>query len=311
MNRRLPPLIAMRVFECVARHLSFTRAADELCVTPAAVSHQIRTLEDWLGISLFKRLNRSIKLTTAGEVYAVQLTRSFDLMTEATNRVVNMSGAKVLKVATLDSFMAVWLLPRLNIFHGLYKDMNVRFQSLRQEVDALSTGDVDLEIRYGKGNWPGLHRKEILCEDVFPVCSPKLLQRNHKLKVLSDLKHFNLLHDVIDLDWKQWLEHFNVEDVDPERGFGFNQSHFVLQACIDGHGVALGREALVAEALASGQLIRPFKESLPSPYSYYIVYREDDTDLSYIKDFASWLIEEARKFMETYEFNHLTKKKAD
>ena len=301
MNRRLPPLVAMRVFECSARYLSFTRAADALGVTPPAVSHQIKALEDWLGTPLFKRLNRSIKLTKAGELYAPLLTNAFDILVEATNKVVNMGGARTLKVAALDSFAAVWLLPRLHRFRERYRDLDVRFTTLGQDADPLSSGSVDLEIRYGHGAWPSLHVEEIMREDIFPVCSPKLLNERHPLKTLNDLKHFDLLHDVATLDWKTFLTRFGVTDVDPERGYGFTQSHFVLQACIDGNGVALGREAIVAEALASGQLIRPFKERVPSEYSYFIVTREEESELPHIKSFAAWLVEETRSFMEEHK----------
>lgn len=304
MNRRLPPLVAMRVFECSARYMSFTRAADALGVTPPAVSHQIKALEDWLGTPLFKRLNRSIKLTKAGELYAPLLTSAFDILVEATNKVVNMGGARILKVAALDSFSAVWLLPRLHHFRERHPDLDVRFTTLGQDSDPLSSGSVDLEIRYGDGSWPSLHVREIMREDIFPVCSPKLLDGRHQLRTLSDLKHFDLLHDVATLDWKRFLTHFGVTDVDPERGYGFTQSHFVLQACIDGNGVALGREAIVAEALAKGQLVRPLKESVPSEYSYYIVTREEESDLPHIKSFAAWLIEETRSFMEEHKIRH-------
>ena len=304
MNRRLPPLVAMRVFECSARYLSFTRAADVLGVTPPAVSHQIKALEDWLGTPLFKRLNRTIKLTKAGELYAPLLTNAFDILVEATNKVVNMGGARILKVAALDSFSAVWLLPRLHRFRERHRDLDVRFTTLGQDADPLSSGSVDLEIRYGNGSWPSLHVREIMREDIFPVCSPKLIDAKHPLKTLNDLKTFDLLHDVAALDWKTFLARFGVTDVDPERGYGFNQSHFVLQACIDGNGVALGREAIVAEALASGQLVRPLKESVPSEYSYYIVSREEEAELPHIKAFAAWLIDETRSFMQEHSIRH-------
>lgn len=304
MNRRLPPLVAMRVFECSARYLSFTRAADVLGVTPPAVSHQIKALEDWLGTPLFKRLNRTIKLTKAGELYAPLLTNAFDILVEATNKVVNLGGARTLKVAALDSFSAVWLLPRLHRFRERHHDLDVRFNSLGQDSDPLASGSVDLEIRYGNGSWPSLHVREIMREDIFPVCSPKLIDAKHPLRTLNDLKTFDLLHDVAALDWKTFLARFGVTDVDPERGYGFNQSHFVLQACIDGNGVALGREAIVAEALASGQLVRPLQESVPSEYSYYIVSREEEAELPHIKAFAAWLIDETRSFMQEHSIRH-------
>lgn len=304
MNRRLPPLVALRVFECAARYLSFTRAADALGVTPPAVSHQIKALEDWLGTPLFKRLNRTIKLTKAGELYAPMLTSAFDILVEATNKVVNMGGARMLRVAALDSFSAVWLLPRLHRFRELHPDLDVRFNSLGQDADPLSSGSVDLEIRYGNGSWPTLHVREIMREDIFPVCSPRLIDAKHPLESLHDLKHFDLLHDVAALDWPTFLARFGVTDIDPDRGYGFTQSHFVLQACIDGNGVALGREAIVAEALARGQLVRPLKESVPSDYSYFIVSREEESDLPHIKAFAKWLIEETRSFMQEHSIRH-------
>ena len=304
MHRRLPPLVALRVFECAARHLSFTRAADVLGVTPPAVSHQIKALEDWLGTPLFKRLNRTIRLTKAGEIYAPMLTSAFNTLAEATNKVINMGGARVLQVGALDSFAAVWLLPRLHRFRERHPALDVRFNTLGQDADPLASGSVDLEIRYGSGAWPSLHVREIMREDIFPVCSPRLLEGKHPLKSLHDLKHFDLLHDVATLDWSTFLAHCGVTDVDPERGYGFTQSHFVLQACIDGNGVALGREAIVAEALARGQLVRPLAESVPSEYSYYIVAREEEADLPHVTAFAEWIIEETRSFMREHSIRH-------
>lgn len=170
-RRRLPPLGSIRVFECAARHLSFTRAADELCVTQAAVSHQIKALEEWLGISLFKRLNRCIKLTEAGARYAGPLTIAFDGMADATNSLLTQREPSTLTVGMLESFASIWVLPRLAAFRKQYPELDVRFITMGPDTNALANGDVDMEIRYGKGDWPGLHVKEILREDIFPVCS--------------------------------------------------------------------------------------------------------------------------------------------
>ena len=189
MNRRLPPLVAMRVFECAARYLSFTRAADVLGVTPPAVSHQIKALEDWLGTPLFKRLNRTIKLTKAGELYAPLLTNAFDILVEATNKVVNMGGARILRVAALDSFSSVWLLPRLHRFRERYRDLDVRFTTLGQDADPLSSGSVDLEIRYGHGSVALTARAKKSCGRTSSRCAARsCIDAKHPLKTLSDLQ---------------------------------------------------------------------------------------------------------------------------
>ena len=259
MSRRLPPLISLRVFECAARHLSFTRAADELCVTQAAVSHQIKALEEWVGTPLFKRLNRTIKLTEAGERMVGPLTQALDLMATATRYVLEGGGAPVINVATFDSFSSLWLLPRLHRFRSRYPNIDMRFFAKRSE-DALTSGDADLEIRYGDGNWNGLSATRLIEEDIFPVCSPRLLESGKPLSVLADLQHHDLLHDVFSIDWRNFLDHFGVPEVDTRRGLGFNHSHLVLQACKAGSGVALGRSALVADDLRQGLLVRPIAE---------------------------------------------------
>ena len=178
MARKLPPLLALRVFECASRHLSFTRAADELCVTQAAVSHQIRALEDWFGKPLFLRLNRTLKLTEAGEMLQGPLTAALDMIAEATSQVSNDDGRKTLKVVALDSFVGACIIPVLPNFHQRFPDIDLRFLSKPVEEDALATGDAEIEIRYGNGQWPGMHAFEFLKEDIFPVCSPKLHESN-------------------------------------------------------------------------------------------------------------------------------------
>lgn len=292
MPRKLPPLLALRVFECAARHLSFTRAADELCVTQAAVSHQIRALEEWFGKPLFRRLNRTLRLTEAGERLAGPLTSAFDTMATITSEVAYDDGRQVLNVVVLDSFVSAWILPRLAGFHARFPDIDLRFIAKPVEEDALAAGDADIEIRYGNGQWPGMHVYEFLKEDVFPVCSPALLEGCDPPTDLADLERFELLHDVMSIDWQQFLDNFGVKTVNARRGFGFNHSHLVIQACIAGNGFALGREALVTAALKAGELVRPFKETMPSDQSYYIVCRPENADTVGVKAFAYWLMDE-------------------
>lgn len=292
MSRKLPPLLALRVFECAARHLSFTRAAEELCVTQAAVSHQIRALEEWFGQPLFRRLNRALKLTEAGERLAGPLTGAFDMMADITADVAAGDDRQVLNIAVLDSFASAWILPRLSNFHRRFPDIDLRFVARPMEEDALAAGDADVEIRYGQGHWPGMHVYEFLKEDIFPVCAASLFEDCEAPVDLADLARFDLLHDVMSIDWQQFLAHFGVTSVNVRRGFGFSHSHLVIQACIAGNGVALGREALVAEALARGELVRPFAEAMPSDQSYYIVCRHDDADRAAVKAFSYWLMDE-------------------
>lgn len=294
-SRRLPPLVALRVFECTARHLSFTRAADELCVTQAAVSHQIKALEEWVGTALFRRLNRTIRLTEAGERMAPMLTQALDMMAAATRVVVEGAGAPVLNVATFDSFTSLWLLPRLPTLRALRPDIDIRFFAKHTE-DALTSGDADVEIRYGQGGWAGLNATRFLEEDIFPVCSPEILETGPPLAVLDDLAGHELIHDVLSIDWRSFLDHFGAADVDARRGLGFNHSHLVLQACRAGGGVALGRSVLVAEDLRRGHLVRPLAESVPSDDSYYVVYREEDAQQPALRAFVDWLLEEAHAF---------------
>jgi len=292
VSRKLPPLLALRVFECGARHLSFTRAAEELCVTQAAVSHQIRALEEWFGQPLFRRLNRALKLTEAGERLVGPLTGAFDMIADITADVAAGDDRQVLNVAVLDSFASAWILPRLSNFHHRFPDIDLRFIARPMEQDALAAGDADVEIRYGQGHWPGMHVYEFLKEDIFPVCSPSLLEGCEAPLELADLARFDLLHDVMSIDWQHFLAHFDVTSLNVRRGFGFSHSHLVIQACIAGNGFALGREALVAAPLERGELVRPLTESMPSDQSYYIVCRHEDADTAAVKAFSYWLMDE-------------------
>ena len=301
MSRKLPPLLGLRVFECVARHLSFTRAADELCVTQAAVSHQIKALEDWLGAPLFQRLSRTIKLTELGESLVGPLGRAFDIMAEATSQALDHDQIKPLTVATFDSFASAWIVPRLARFRERFPDIDVRFSAKRQEDDALSSGDADLEIRYGGGNWPNLQVEKLMGETVFPVCAPSLIERYGAPTELAEVAHFPLLHDVFVIDWAEFLNHFGVRGVNVRRGFGFTHSHLVKRACLEGHGMALGRGPLIADEVRSGALVRPFAESIALDDAYYVVCRKSVADQADVKAFAYWLLDEAELFSKAAE----------
>ena len=297
MRRRLPPLNTLRVFESGARRLSFTRAAEELHVTQAAVSHQIKALEDWLGTPLFLRLSRGLKLTAAAERYLRDVTAALDLISTATSQLMRPDDRRILSIACFDSFTSTWLLPRLKDFRHQYPDIDLRVLSVDREVDVFERGDVDLEIRYGDGNWPELSATKLMDEEIFPVCSPALAAGPPGLATAADLKHHTLLHDIMVTDWNAWLDAAGVKDVDGDRGPGFNHSYHVIQAAISGEGVALGRSVLVADALSRGELVRPFPMSIPSTYSYYLVSAEPLSDDPVVAAFRAWITGQAKPAM--------------
>ena len=296
MSRRLPPLNALVVFEAAARHLSFTRAADSLHVTQAAVSHQIKALEEWLGVPLFHRVGRGqgLALTEAGRAYMPRISAALDGIRSATSAVMDARRQRVLNVATLDSFGLLWLLPRLGRFLRLQPGIDVRVLAADLDADALAKGEVNVDIRYGEGDWPGVEVVRFLTETVFPVCSPAILSEERPLRTPADLKHHALLHDVMVMDWGSWLEAAGVSGVDVTRGPGFNHSHLVTAAAINGDGVALGRGALVAEAIDKGLLIKPFELALPCKFAYYVVCSYGSVGDPVVKAFREWLVEEGR-----------------
>jgi len=296
MSRRLPPLNALVVFEAAARHLSFTRAADSLHVTQAAVSHQIKALEEWLGVALFHRIGRGqgLALTESGRDYLPRISGALDTIRSATSSVMDARRQRVLNIATLDSFGLLWLLPRLGRFLKLHPGIDVRVLAADLDADALAKGAVNIDIRYGEGDWPGLDVTRFLSETIFPVCSPGIVTAEKPMRSPADLKYHTLLHDVMVTDWKAWLGMAGVSDIDADRGLGFNHSHLVTAAAINGDGVALGRGALVADAIQKGLLIKPFELALPSKFSYHAVCSHGSISDPVVAAFRDWLVEEGR-----------------
>ncbi|MDP7642463.1 MAG: transcriptional regulator GcvA [Alphaproteobacteria bacterium] len=299
MTRRIPPLNAVRAFEAAARHLSFTHAADELNVTQAAISHQVKSLEQWLGLALFRRLNRAVSLTEEGAQYLPAASQALDGLAGATARLMQSADSRSLTVTTLDSFAAQWLMPRLKHFRALHPEIDVRILASDESVD-FSRHEVDMAIRYGEGSWPGLEVTQLMTEKLFPVCSPALLRGRHPLRRPQDLVHHTLLHDDLSfkngaVDWSVWLRTVGADGVvDAERGPFFGHSNLVVQAAIDAQGVALGRGVLVADALADGRLVRPFEAmGLPLDYAYYIAHPEGAMQRPAVAAFSSWLLDQA------------------
>ncbi len=294
MARRLPPLNALVVFEAAARYLSFTRASEELHVTQAAVSHQIKSIEDHLGVTLFHRLGRGqgLVLTDAGREYLPAIASALEAIRVSTDLVRRVRPVRALRIATFDSLGSRWLLPRLGHFIRENSNADVRISSATLEQDSLLRGEAEIELRYGTGGWSEIDAVRFMTESVFPVCSPALMRGEHPLCEPRNLKHHTLLHDVMPTGWADWLSAAGVTDIDPERGPGFNHSNLVLQAAEMGEGVALGRGALVMDALARGTLVRPFKLALPTPFAYYVATLHRSTADSLVVAFKEWVIQE-------------------
>ena len=294
MKHALPPLNTLRVFEAAARHLSFTRAAEELNVTQAAVSHQIKALEERLGITLFKRMNRALMLTDAGQAYYPAIREAIDAIRQATERLYELESTGTLTVTMLASFAAKWLVPRLGRFRARCPDIDVLLSTSSKLID-FQRDDVDIGIRYGAGEWPNIISEKLFSEDLFPVCSPALLDGAIPLREPADLAHHMLLQDA-GMDWRTWLIAAGIGDIELHFGTSFIDSSLALQAAMAGQGVALGRMALVADDLAAGRLVRPFQISLPSNFAYYIVCSVHTGESPKIKAFSDWLKDEARNY---------------
>jgi LysR family glycine cleavage system transcriptional activator len=296
MADRLPPLNALRSFDVAAKHLSFTKAAAELNVTHSAVSHQIKALEEWLGIALFRRVNRGLVLTEPGQAYLKPVRESFQRLGDATRRLKAKGRSGPLTVSVLPSFAGKWLVPRLRGFRERHPDIDVRISADSHLTD-FDREDVDVVVRYGRGNWANDLRVDLLMrESLFPVCSPKLREGPIPLATPSDLRHHTLLSDFdwrIDF-WQLWLDAAGVDDVVPQHSLSFNYSNLMLQAAIDGLGVGLSQYALAGDDLAAGRLVKPFEISLPTDYAYYVASPALTADRPKIVAFRNWLLDEAR-----------------
>ncbi|MHC3910091.1 transcriptional regulator GcvA [Achromobacter marplatensis] len=271
--------------------MSFTQAAAELCVTQAAISHQVRELERWLGQPMFTRRGHALSLTQKGAAYLAELSQVFDRMAAATERV-RERRERPLRISVLPSFASRWLLARLPTFRARYPEVDLRVTSSLQ----LWSGDdtFDIGIRSGLGRWPGVKADLIAREFLSPVCSPALASGPPVLKRPEDLKQVPLLHDQPRLGWQQWCQHVDVA-LDLSQGVVFNDAALVLQAAVDGQGVALGRLMLAANDLQTGRLVRLFEHALPNDYSYWVVYPRSSAQRPEVAAFRSWLLGEARQ----------------
>lgn len=299
MSARLPPLGALRAFEAAARQMSFVKAAQELHVTPAAISHQVKALEEQLAVELFRRLPRGLVLTDAGRAMLPELAKGLDHFGRAVHGAVAGELAGRLRVTVIPSFAQLWLLPRLGRFLALYPEVEIVLVGNAEVLD-LGRADIDLGIRYGTGRYPGLWTRLLFTEETFPVCAPSLLDGPPPLRRPEDLRQHRLLHDwnltagETWLGWDDWLRQMGLDDVDPANGLKLSESMLLMEAAVRGLGVAIGRTSLSGDHIASGRLVRPFALTRPADFSYWAVCPQGGETRPRLRAFIDWLVEEAR-----------------
>ena len=292
MRPRLPPLNALKAFEAAARHESFTHAAKELCVTQGAVSHQVKALETELALKLFNRERQRLIITEAGRDYLAVVRDAFDRIAIGTERLLQRQNGGVLTVSTSPDFAAKWLVHRLGHFAEAHTGIDLRVSATLHHVD-FAREEVDLAVRHGDGNWPGLDAVRLSPEQLFAVCSPKLLSGKRGLTKPADILKFPLIHMDSRADWKNWFQEAGIDDAAAVHGPVLNRASMVIDAAINGQGIALARTTLAAWDLINGHLVRPFALALPLSKTYWIVCPKAAANLPKIVTFRDWLLAEA------------------
>jgi LysR family glycine cleavage system transcriptional activator len=290
----LPSLNGLRAFEAAARHMSFTRAAAELNVTQTAISHQIRRLEEQLGLNLFIRRNRTLELTREALDYLPSIRSAFADLHRATAKLRRNDHEGRLTVSTTASLATKWLVSRVAGFQDANPGIEVRISTSTHLVD-FQREEVDIAVRYGHGVWPGLRADWLMAEHIFPVCSPDLLNDARPLRTPEDLAQHTLLHTTVSReDWQLWLTAAGLPgSIATRRGMTFDQGFMAIQAAMEGLGVALGRFHLVETDIAAGRLVAPFDTVLPQDAGYYVVAPEATAETAKIARFRDWLIASA------------------
>jgi len=293
MEYQLPPLNALRAFEAAARHLSVKNAADELCVPPGAVSQLIKALELHLGIALFRRVNRGIFLTDAGQAYLPPVRSAFRQIGDATRRVAVPAETGILTVSATPFFAAAWLVPRLQRFQDAHPDIDLQVMTGSALAD-FSRDGVDVAIRHGLGRYPGLSSQRVLTVEIVPVAAPALVKRLGMPAAPAALTHWPRVNDTERKGWQLWFQAQGVEDMGPARGPSFDDSGLLLKAVLTGQGAALLPAAVVADDLAEGRLVQLSAVTWLEDFAYYLVYPEGSHDRPKVAAFRDWLLEAAR-----------------
>lgn len=302
MVRPIPGTGSLRVFEAAGRHLNFTRAAEELHVTPAAVSHQIKEFEDQLDIRLLERTSRSMRLTSAGEILHAAVTEALAGLTRAVGQMQRRRDSAALRVTASTSVAARWLVPRLDDFMQAMPGVDVRLD-VSDRVRDFGRDEIDVAIRFGNGNYPGYRADRLFDNTIFPVCSPALLRTKKPLLHPRDLLQHRLIHvewsapGVIWPNWRMWLLAAGVTDYQETAGLRLDNSGLALQAAIDGQGVALGDSSLVSDDLTAGRLVQPFAVTIKGPpqFAYYVISPIETQNDPLVRSFRDWILDEAAK----------------
>ncbi len=298
MTRDIPPLNALRAFEAAARYLSFKAAAQELNVTPAAVSHQVKALEDQLGVPLFHRMTRALRLTDAGQAALPALSDGFDKLLEGAQQMRAFGESNILKVSVSPGFGSLWLVPRLDKFRQQSPDIEIRIDGTDRLVN-IARGEADIAIRYGPGGYDDVRSDRLFAMQATPVCSPDLLANGPELRKPSDLKRHTLLHvewKETEGHWRTWLLAAGIGDVDPFKGPKFTKEEMAVRAALEGEGIALIGDRMAADHLASGRLVRPFEAALSTPlvFAYYLLRPISERDTLKVSKFREWILEETK-----------------
>jgi len=296
LRDRLPPLNSLVVFEAVARHMSFTDAAEELSVTQAAASRQIRLLEENLGVSLFTRLHRAIELTPQGKEMQTAVAIGLEHMAHAADDIRSEPDGADITISSSVTFASYWLMARIAKFRAQFPDVDVRLVASAKVRNLTATG-IDFAVRYGKGSWDNVAVDHMFGNDIFPVCSPGYLKDNGGLRTPADLTDATLLKlnqsDRNWVRWGTWLKHFGVEAPPQGRGLYFDHYMLLLHATIRGEGVALCGGRLAEDLIARGELVRPFDVALASDYSFYLLRPANRPLRGHAANFRDWLLAEA------------------
>jgi LysR family transcriptional regulator, glycine cleavage system transcriptional activator len=288
-GHRLPPLNALRAFEATARHLSVKNAADELCVTPGAVSQMLKALEQHLGIMLFKRMNRGIVLTEAGQDYRPPVRNAFRQIGEATRRIATSADTGVLTVSVTPAFAATWLVPRLRDFQSAHPGIDLQVVTGKALVDFARDG-VDVAVRHGLGRYSGLRSERIFVVELVPVAAPPLVARLGAPTTAAELTRWPQVHDADRKDWHLWLQAQGIEEIGAPRGPAFDDSNLLLQAVLAGQGAGLLPAVMAAPALAEGRLVKLVNVAWPQAFAYYLVYPEAGHARPKIAAFRTWIL---------------------
>jgi len=305
MPEILPPMTTLRVFEAAARHESFARAAEELHVTPAAVSHQVKALEAFVGVELFRRQARGLTITEPGRVALPLLREGLERFREGVARMRRAEEPRRLTISANTSFATMWLISRLERFRNLHPDIDILLDVSDNIADLFGL-EADIAIRYGGGGYSGLHWERIVGLREYPVCSPALLEGEHPLLTPDDLRHHTLLHgmwfDESDVwpTWNVWLKASGVDGVIADKGLRFTHCSMAVKAAVEGQGVALGSDFLIGDDVAAGRLVCPFELGVGAPdsFAYYLVTLPERLNNPRIAAFRSWLLDETAAYRE-------------